>query len=155
MSFIATGTSTTSAAEPIENNGFWPDIDPADFRDTQRIDGTVTAPRVQSALYAAILDANAQLKAWQQSQVAAGYQTAADVPSPSWQPAGAVPALYRRAVYALAKANLIERYRDYDSSAAGIDRAEALAASIDDYRRDAAWAIADIVGRTRTTVELI
>lgn len=153
MSFVAIGSTT--AEDPIQNNGFWPDIDPADFRAAQRVDGAVTTARVRNALLAAVIDANHRLREWQRLQEDAGHAAAADVPGPSWHPAGTIVALYRRAVYALAKANLIERYRDYDSTAAGGDRAEDLSVEIDDYRRDAAWAIADIVGRTRTTVELI
>lgn len=155
MSFVATGSSTGTAGEVIQNNGFWRDIDPADFRAAQRIDTTVTAPRVHQALLAAIIDANNQLQHWQQAQIEAGHADITMVPSPSWQPAGMHVALYRRAIYAFAKANLVERYRDYDSTGAGLERAKDLDATIDDYRRDAAWAIADIVGRTRSTVELI
>jgi hypothetical protein len=155
MSLIATGSTAAAAAEPIENNGFWPDIDPAHFREAQRVDSTVTAARVRDALLAGIVDANLQLREWQASQEEAGHATAADVPAPAWQPAGITPALYRRAVYALAKANLVERYLDYDSTGAAVERAEELGEVIADYRRDAAWAIADIAGRRRTTVELI
>lgn len=155
MTFIATGNTTAAAGDPIENNGFWPIIDPADFRAAQRIDSTVTVARVHNALLAGIVDANKQLRDWQASQEAAGHTTAGDTPAPSWQPPGVTLSLYRRAVYALAKASLIERYRDYDATGAALDRAEDLAATIDDYRRDAAWAIADILGRTRSTVELI
>lgn len=153
MSFVATGSTT--AEDPIQNNGFWPDIEPANFREAQRVDGAVTTARVRNALLAAVIDANHRLREWQRLQEEAGHAAAADVPGPSWQPAGTIVALYRRAVYALAKANLIERYRDYDSTGAGGDRAEDLSVAIADYRRDAAWAIADIRGRTRTTVELI
>lgn len=154
MSFVATGTTTT-AGEPIENNGFWPQIDPADFREAQRVDGTVTAPRVRDALVAAMIDANNRLRAWQQTQQQTGRTAIDDVPAPEHLPPGAYASLYRRAVYALAKANLIERYRDYDSTGAAHDRMVDLEGSVDDYRRDASWAIADIVGRGRTTVELI
>jgi len=155
MNFIAVGNSTATAGNAIPNNGFWPDIDPADFRAAQRIDSTVTATRVEQSLLAAVIDANNQLQAWQRAQIAAGHVTIDDVPVPSWQPSGMFTALYLRAVYALAKASLIERYRDYDSSGDGVTRADALELTIDDYRRDAAWALADIVGRRRTTVELI
>jgi hypothetical protein len=63
--------------------------------------------------------------------------------------------LYQRAVYATAKAELIERYRDFDSTDAGQRRAEAMELSVDDYRRQARYAIRDILGRPRATVELL
>ena len=42
MSLVAYGNGTATAADPIENNGFWPAIDPAAFRDQHRIDTTIT-----------------------------------------------------------------------------------------------------------------
>ena len=63
--------------------------------------------------------------------------------------------LYQRAVYATAKAELIERYRDFDSTDAGQRRAETMELSVDDYRRQARYAIRDILGRPRATVELL
>ena len=63
--------------------------------------------------------------------------------------------LYLRAVYATTKANLIERYRDYDATGDGHKSADKLELSADDLYRDARFAIRDIIGETHTTVELI
>ena len=62
---------------------------------------------------------------------------------------------YRRAVHCLAAAWLIERYRTIDATAAGDRKAEAENLGVEDLRRDARWAISDIQGAARTTVELI
>lgn len=153
--FVVAGNESAPAGESLANNGFWPSIDPADFRATTRVDSTITEERVAGALSAAMIEANDRLKDWQSEQVEEGHAEAGDVPEPSHRPQGSTVTLYKRAVYALAKANLIERYRDYDSAPAENDRAEDIANTIDDYRRDAAWAIRDIVGRPRATVELI
>ncbi|MFP3499126.1 head completion/stabilization protein, partial [Pseudomonas sp. SIMBA_059] len=53
---------------------------------------------------------------------------------------------YRRAVYCLAKATLIERYRDYDTTGDGARRADELEPQGDELRRDVRWAISDIIG---------
>lgn len=155
MGFVVAGNTSATAGEPIANNGFWPEIDPAHFRATHRVDSTVTEDRAQAALQSAIIHANHQLREWQKDKVDAGYEQAKDVPDPAHQPQGTIIVLYQRAVYGLAKANLTERYRDYDTTTVDNERAEDMATTIDDYRRDAAWAIADIVGRTHCTVELI
>ena len=63
--------------------------------------------------------------------------------------------LYLRAVYCLTKANLIERYSDFDSTAKGLKAGEVLGESVDDLRRDARFAIRDILGESHVTVELI
>ena len=63
--------------------------------------------------------------------------------------------LYLRAVYCLTKANLIERYSDFDSTAKGLKAGEELTDSITDLRRDERFAIRDILGESHVTVELI
>jgi len=63
--------------------------------------------------------------------------------------------LYRRAVYASAQAELIERYRDVDTTHAGHVRADTLDPTIDDYRRNVRYAIRDMLGRPRADVELL
>jgi hypothetical protein len=156
MSLIAYGTGET--ADPpatIANNGFWVDIDPAAFRDAERLDGSVTASRVEHALRVAIADINRQLADWQAAQLDDGATTIADVTPPNWQLPEAYPLLYRRAVYATAMASLMERYRDHSATGEGDERGEAKALAADDYRRDARWAVSEILGESHTTVELI
>lgn len=154
-SFVSTGTTSTTVAEPVVNNGFWPDIEPAEFRETHRLDGTVTHARIASALVAAIATVNRTLRHWQADQVEAGHATIDAVPLPVWQAPGVYHGLYRRAIYSMAHASLIERYADYDTTNSGRDNAEQLQDPADSYRRDAAWAISEIEGRPHSTIELI
>ncbi len=77
-SFISAGTPKSDTTEqpldsPLENNGFWPDIQPSDFRATHRLDSTITQPRIESALKAAMITVNRVLRHWQQAKVEAGY----------------------------------------------------------------------------------
>lgn len=156
MSLIAAGTGTAPADQPsIENNGFWPAIEPTDCRDTERLDGTVTAARLAWALQVAMADINRQLADWQQARQDEGAATIDDVDVPTWAVAGHYALLYRRAVYATAHASLLERYREISATEAGDERGEAKDLAADDVRRDARWAVAEIVGRHHTTVELI
>lgn len=154
-SFVSTGITSTAVAEPVVNNGFWPDIEPADFRERHRLDGTITAARIDGALLAAIATVNRTLRVWQARQVEAGHASIDDVPIPIWQAPGVYRGLYQRAIYSMAHANLIERYADFDATNSGRDRAESLADPADSYRRDAVWAIAEIEGRPHSTIELI
>ncbi|MCT8469463.1 head completion/stabilization protein [Chromohalobacter canadensis] len=154
-SFVSTGTTSTTTAEPVTNNGFWPDIKPAEFRDTHRLDGTITAVRIEGALLAAMATVNRTLRDWQARQVEAGYITVDAVPVPIWQAPGVFEALYLRAVYSTAHASLAERYRDYDATASTRDRGDLNEYAGESYRRDAAWAISEIEGRPHSTVELI
>lgn len=153
-SFVSTGT-TSITAEPVTNNGFWPDIQPDDFRESHRLDGTITPARIEGALLAAIATVNRTLRDWQAQQVDAGHATIDAVPTPIWQAPGVYQGLYQRAIYSMAHASLIERYTDYDTTNSGRDRAERVADPADAYRRDAIWAISEIEGRPHSTVELI
>lgn len=155
MSLVAYGNPSPADAEPIVNNGFWPDVDPDDFRLEHRIDTTITAPRVATALRVAMASINRQLADWQADQVEAGHATVADVPLATWQIAGHHGLLYVRAVYAEAHAQLLERYREVSATQDGDERGEAKADAADDYRRDARYAVAELVGRSHTMVELI
>ncbi|WP_110687029.1 head completion/stabilization protein [Salinicola aestuarinus] len=154
-SFVAAGNASAIQAAPISNAPFWPDIDPTAFRDAHRIDGTVTPRRVTDVLLTAIATTNRVLRHWQAKQVEAGYPVLDAVPTPDWQPFGVYPALYQRAVFAEAHAQLLERYRDYDATAATRDRGDLHDETADTYRRDARWAVSEIAGRSHVTVELI
>ena len=149
------GKPTTVVDQSIENNGFWPAIDPAAFRDQHRIDTTITQPRVLTALRVAMASLNRQLADWQADQVDAGHAVVSNVPIEAWQMIGHHQLLYVRAVYSEAHAQLLERYRDYSATGDGDGRGEAKNDAAEDYRRDARWAVAEIVGRNHTTVELI
>ncbi|MFW6032451.1 MAG: head completion/stabilization protein [Phycisphaeraceae bacterium] len=156
MSLIAAGTDHSTHPEArIPNNGFWPDIDPADFRATQRLDESVTAARLRHSLEVAMADVNRQLADYQAEQQDDGIAYADDIPPAAWHRDGHHGHLYRRAVYAQALADLLERYRRISATQQGDERGEAQDAAADDVRADARWAIAELTGGTHTTVELI
>lgn len=156
MTLVAHGNAANPpTGDPVPNNGFWPDIDPAAVRDAERIDDNITPARLAQALAAAIADINRQLATFQAEQKDAGAQTADDIPTEPWHTADHYPALYRRAINASAHALLLERYRDHSATGDGDERGDAKALAADDYRRDARWAVHEILGRTHTTVELI
>lgn len=149
------GTSPPSKRlDIIINNGFWPDIDPNDFLDDERIT-SVTTPRVRQSLRAAIADTNRQLADFQHAQQQAGRMAWDAIPPEPWQTPGDIQLLYTRAVYAQAQADLHERYRDYSATGESRLRSDTMETAADDYRADARWAIAELVGRRHTTVELI
>ncbi|KAA0016685.1 head completion/stabilization protein [Salinicola corii] len=157
MSLVAHGGSESQhrPAPPVPNNGFWPDIEPGDFRDRHRIETTITEGRVVQALGVAMRDINRQLAAFQARQRDAGVHEADAVPSEPWQMPGDTTALYRQAVYASAHASLLEAYRDYSATRSGEETGEVKDEAADDYRRNSRWAVAEILGDTHTTVELI
>lgn len=156
MSFLGTPLPPTPAEEPvIANDGWFPEIDPAKARAVLRLDGTVTPARLREALVAAMAGINSELANYRMAQQAQGHASLAAVPSHSLGGESTQVMLYRRAVHNCAKADLIERYRDFDTTGAGDKRADPLEESVCDLRRNVRWAVSDILGLRRTTVELI
>ncbi len=158
MSLIPTTPVQTDLVAP--QSAFWVEIGSAEFRDRYQTDSSISDERVLGYLTAALIHINTQLAAWRVTQQAAGHAVLVDVP-----PAAAAddygdgdPGLvdqYRNAVYARAKAQLIKRSRDYDSTHEGHERADDLEETADDYLRESYLAVRAIQGFTGLAVELI
>jgi hypothetical protein len=148
-------TAPATAPDPISSGDWYPSIDLTDARAVMRVNGTITNDRLVEAIQNAISSVEDQLDAWQQQQVALGRTKLADVPSKTIGGESRLVLLYKRAIYATVQAELIERYPDYDTTAAGKARADTMDQTVDDYRRNVRYAIRDILGRPRADVELI
>lgn len=153
--FVAGSPIPTAQANELANGTFWPVIELNHLRAALRIDASVTDARLELAAVAAMLSVNRELSPWRTTQIAAGFNTLADVPAE--QIAGHSEHLhhYRRAVYSATAAEVCERYRSYDTTGTGDRKAEDLQFNIDEYRRDQRFAIRDLLGTSRTTVELL
>ena len=152
--FIANAPTSPAEGE-IDSSPFWPAISLPDLRDTVRLDGTVTTARLKHAVIDAITSVNRDLADWRSARQAEGHATLAAVPSEVINNESVHLHSYRRAVYAMARANLLERYTDYSATGDGVKGADAKIISSDDLYRDARFAIRDILGTTHNTVELI
>ncbi|HDC4322882.1 head completion/stabilization protein [Aeromonas hydrophila] len=152
--FIANAPTSPAEGE-IDSSPFWPAISLPDLRDTVRLDGTVTTARLKHAVIDAITSVNRDLADWRRAREAEGVATLAAVPGEVINGESAYLHSYRRAVYAMTRANLLERYADYSATGDGVKGADAKIISSDDLYRDARFAIRDILGTTHNTVELI
>lgn len=156
MSFIAvTPPNHHQPEEKIANFSFFPCLSLTDFREAMRVDAVTTEDRARHALHTAMLEVNSRLAEWVASKQKAGFSALSDLPERFGNPDGSNQSLYFNAVWSLAKAILIERYRDYDTSRTGNEKADELTPVSDDYRRDAAWALNDLMQNPRVIVELI
>ena len=152
--FIATAPTAPDEGQ-VTSDPFWPAISLADLRDTVRLDGTVTTARLKHAVIDAITSVNRDLADWRRAREAEGVATLAAVPGEVINGESAYLHSYRRAVYAMSRANLLERYTDYSATGDGVKGADAKIISSDDLYRDARFAIRDILGTTHITVALI
>ncbi|WP_296250296.1 head completion/stabilization protein [Pseudomonas sp. UBA4194] len=151
--FLANGSPTKPF--PITNDDFWPDIDGNNLRAAIRMDGSVSDVRLEVATVNALIEVNAELEQLKASHLVSGHITLADVPAPQVQGQSKWVWQYKRAIYCTAGAELAERYRSYDSTAEGSKNADELTPSVDEFRRDARFAIRNLLGIGHSTIDLI
>lgn len=138
----------------IPGDGFYPEVDLAQLRRDQRIPETISAPRLTMAVKAAMVTVANDLAAWR-AGLEPHFGDLESVPAPLIGSESRLLFLYRRALGCFARAELIERHRDVDTtSAGGRDLAE-LSDTVNELRRDGRHAVRDMIGRPRTTVELL
>jgi hypothetical protein len=154
MSLIAVPPANPSEAD-IDCGGFFPPISPAAAREAMRIDGSVSPTRLRKELSFSALSVMNETLQWALDKINAGANSLADLPGPEIDGQRAAVHYWFRAVYSLTSASLTEYLRDYDSTNDGHQQADKLAATIDEHRRDARWAISGLLGIGRSTVELI
>jgi hypothetical protein len=153
MSFVASQSTENPANTDITNDVFYPDISTADFRKTMNVGNDIDEDHVVNRLSIALFKVNHILEVWRSSIIE--YAKLEDIPAPS---AGAISEkvfFYKQAVYAYARAQLIESRRDLSTTAKGHDKADNLDETMDDYYRQSHEAIRMILNKPRTTVELI
>ncbi|EJI2429731.1 head completion/stabilization protein [Salmonella enterica] len=117
--------STDYQSATITNNGFWPDIAAGEFEEVRAIPPRVSHESVRDALLTAVSNINNRLSELQHRWQLLGYERAGDVPTPhvvtfaqgstdTRQEAttgrNAMEALYIKAVYAQAKADLMPEF---------------------------------------------
>ena len=153
--FVSTQFTEPESEGSIKNDGWFPDIKLEDVRDELRLDGTVTVERLKPAVIAAIIHVNKELSLFKQSKQLLGVADLSGVEADKVNDESVLVADYRRAVFCTVKADLIERFRDFDSTAEGNKKVELLVDSAGEQRRNAQWAIQNIKGEPHMTVELI
>lgn len=154
MTFVATANPPIAADDAqVDNDPWFPAVPAARVREVCRLDGTVTPARLGEAIGNAMDSVNRELQAYKAEQVLAGAANLAAAGD------GRQPGRYLRAIYAHIQAELAEVYRDIDTTPHNDSKAERMReryeVKVDEHRRNLRWAIADLLGRPRTTVELI
>lgn len=127
---------------------FFPPISLSHLRQAMRLDGTVTNERLRHAINNAVSLVNHNLRTWAQAQL--DPQTGQPIIALN----GVQAQTYQRAVYAYTAANIAERMTNFDATIEGRARAEEQNAYAHQLMRDGHWAIRDLKGEPRTTVEL-
>lgn len=148
-------TPAGPAESVLGGGGWWPDVDLLRFRDEMRVDDAVTLGRIRAVVLTAFLAVTRELYPERERLQLAGAASLADAPGDRIDGENLYQHAFRRAVHSLAKAELVEAYRDIDTTRQGDDRADRLEPSADDHRRNARYAISDFRGVARAVIELI
>lgn len=104
------GTPIDYQDAPLTNDGFWPDLSLAEFQEQRSIPPDIDGGTVGQALLAAAGEVNSKLQSVADSNISNGYQTAAEVPGVSMNGVNLLCGQYKKAVYALTKADLMGEF---------------------------------------------
>lgn len=155
MSAFTANASHTSKDQDVASDAFWPVIALDALRGAVRLTGDVTADRLRAAVVASLIDVNGELAPLRQRLEAHGHAELGAAPAPVIDGKSQLVQQYLSAIYSATGVKLYERFRSYDATAQGAQRAEDLTPTIDELRRDLRYAISDLLGTRRVTVELI
>lgn len=159
MSFVPSGQANISPAPALANIAFYPSISPNVFRQQLNVDTSVDEQQVESVLQLSMLEVNQELAAWQADNEALGATQLSDTSAVTYGTGDAAinknVQLYIFAVHHLAKARVLERMRNFDSTAAGLKQADDIDMPVGDFRREARRCVRAIMGQAGTVVELI
>ncbi|ATU55181.1 head completion/stabilization protein [Acinetobacter baumannii] len=146
---IANGTFSNQDVV-INSDPFFPSVSSNHIREVLRLDSSVTNQRLISAIEAAVIHVNEQLES-----LLSKAPTLEEITTKQVNGKSIAAVLYFRAISAAAGAELCERYRSYDTTNNGSQKAEELTPTIDDYKRDLRFAIRDLKKVRRLNVELV
>ena len=154
--FTDTDDSPSDVPDAIASTAFWPEISIKQYRATMNVDKTVADIRVKAALINGIATTNAELKGFRLAALQTGITKLADIAADEVIDGETLHSQnYRRAVFNFAHVDVLEQYATFAATDASSTRADAKQVQADDYRRNAYYAIADILGRQRCDSELI
>lgn len=160
MSFVYPANPPDTADEPgFDNDPWFPSITPQEVRDACMLDGTVTVHRLRNALVDAMDSVNGELSDYREIHEAQGIATLADVPARKLAGESVQVGRYRRAVYACVQALVAEANREIDTTPHSDGKEgrirEKIEAKIQEHRRTMRWALSDLLGIGRHTIELL
>ena len=153
MGFIANGNLPAmppAELEIVASPEFFPVVSMQAVRDFVRVDESVTDNRLAQLVKEETLDVMRLLE-----PLTAKAATLAELSKRHINGEPEMVIWYFSAIANGVGAKVCEKYRNYDSTNKGSDKAAEVSATIDEYRRNKMWALAQMQGRNQTVVELI
>ncbi|GHA05630.1 head completion/stabilization protein [Oceanisphaera arctica] len=104
------GKTTDYQQATITNDGFWPDIEVGEFEQGRAIPADMQPETVAAAVLSAVAQVNIELMITKSKLQAEGHWMAAEVDGPHINGQNQLEILYRQAVFARAKADLVVEF---------------------------------------------
>ncbi|CAI2439617.1 head completion/stabilization protein [Serratia proteamaculans] len=147
------GKTTDYQDTTLTNNGFWPDLNLADFQERRSIPSDIDADTLGAALVASVAEINLDLEKLAGQLQAKGYTQASAVPGVKIGDKTALIAQYEKAVFARAKADLLGEYSTQFSRApsAGQENPETRSRLL----AEAATVLRNMKGARRSSARLV
>lgn len=153
MSF--SGRPTTLIDQPIANDGFWPDLDVAEFQKGYRLPAEYLLELLVDGIALAMGEVNVDLARRKAAWQAVGI-TNVETADPMILPERAfMAASYKRAVYCRAKAFLLSQFATFIRRDSAENLAKEAPETSDKFLSFSQQAVRLIQGRSRITAELI
>lgn len=151
---IANGAHDATTDVIVKNNAFFPDVSSNQVRQVVRLDGSITNDRLLHEIKNAMLECNRLLSSLQ-AKASNLTELNTDTIGGAGDEQGDKEILYFRAVASCCAALLLEKYRSYDSSGDGQNRADDVGISAAEHRRNQRYAIRDLLDTPRMKVMLL
>lgn len=94
----------------IKNDGFWPDLDLAEFQTERAMSPNINTALLRDAIVSAIVEINFSLDKYKVKQIALGINKANDAGMVSVKGVSSTVIIYKKAVFARAKADLLGEF---------------------------------------------
>lgn len=94
----------------IKNDGFWPDLDLAEFQTERAMSPNINTALLRDAIVSAIVEINFSLDKYKVKQIALGINKANDAGMVSVEGVSSTVIIYKKAVFARAKADLLGEF---------------------------------------------
>lgn len=156
MSF--SGKPTTFVEQIIENDGFWPSLSVTEFQKGYRLPAEYLGEMLAADLTMAMIEVNSDLAAVKMKLLAADVSSlgaAADAVTSAEFPYVPTVMLYKRAVYARAKASLLTQFATVNRREAAENLGKELPERSETFLASSQAAVRSLQGRGRITVALL
>jgi len=149
------GRPTTLIPHPIVNDGFWPDLDVAEFQKGYRLPAEYLIELLEDGIALAMGEVNLDLLERKAAWQAVGIENVATADPMILPERAFMAASYKRAVYCRAKAYLLSQFKTIVRRDSAENLAKEAPQTHEQFLSFSQQAVRLIQGRSRITAELI